>query len=284
MQAIPKVTQYTLGDGQYETQHRLARSEPRAVAHVSTRGRLPRHGPSDPAGGARRASSRTRSPACARSRRASGRPGCSRRCRARRTTASTRTNGATYTTPPLTQDLRLSGPLFADLWVTTTARGRRRQRPGDGRRSGRDLDRADRGWLAGSFRAVDPTRSRYVGGQLLQPWHPFTKDSTLVVSPGVPIELPVEIFPTNAVIKAGHSLRIAVGPNDFPHAVPPALQLASSLGGVVQVLHDPQHPSYVALPDARDVPEELQAAPGRESDPRLSPSRRPRRLTRIAAP
>jgi putative CocE/NonD family hydrolase len=171
------------------------------------------------------------------------------------------TNGVTYTTPPLAQDLRLSGPLFADLWVTTTAR--------DAVVSVRATDVAPdgtsteltAGWLAGSFRALDPTRSRYVGGQLLQPWHPFTKDSLLSVTPGAPIELPVEIFPTNAVLKAGHSLRIAVGPNDFPHAVPPALQLVSSLAGVVQVLHDPQHPSYVALPTLGPCPKGCKPLP-----------------------
>ena len=68
------------------------------------------------------------------------------------------------------------------------------------------------------------------------------------MSPGEPMELPIEVFPTNAVIKAGHSLQIAVGPNDFPHAVPPVSQLITSLAGVITVLHDPAHPSYVALP------------------------------------
>ena len=58
------------------------------------------------------------------------------------------------------------------------------------------------------------------------------------------------MFPTNAVIKAGHQLRLSVGPNDFPHAVPPLTQLVNSLGGMVTVLHDPAHPSYVALPGA----------------------------------
>jgi predicted acyl esterase len=104
------------------------------------------------------------------------------------------------------------------------------------------------GWLAASFRAVDPSRSRYVGGQLLQPWHPFTQASVLPVPAGQPMELPIEIFPTDAVIPAGHSLRVYVGPNDFPHAVPPLDQLTGELGGVVQVLHDPQHPSYLELP------------------------------------
>jgi uncharacterized protein len=171
------------------------------------------------------------------------------------------TNGVTYTTPPLAEDLRLSGPLFADLWVTTTAREAVVSvRATDVAPDGTSTE-LTAGWLAGSFRALDPTRSRYVNGQLLQPWHPFTKDSMLDVTPGAPIELPVEIFPTNAVIKAGRSLRIAVGPNDFPHAVPPALQLVGSLGGVVQVLHDPQHPSYVALPTLGTCPKGCKPLP-----------------------
>jgi uncharacterized protein len=97
-----------------------------------------------------------------------------------------------------------------------------------------------------------------VNGQLLQPWHPFTRASVLPVKAGEPMELPVEIFPTNAVIKKDHSLRIDVGGGDFPHALPPLPLSLNELGGVVNVLHDPQHPSYVALPtlgtQARNLP------------------------------
>ena len=158
------------------------------------------------------------------------------------------TSGVTYTTQPFTQDFRFSGPVFADLWVTTTAQDAVVSvRVNDVGPDGSVTDVTD-GWLAASFRAVDPTHSRYVNGQLMQPWHWFTKDSVLPVTPGQPTELPIEVFPTNAVIKAGHSLQIAVGPNDFPHAVPPVSQLSASLAGVVTVLHDPAHLSYVALP------------------------------------
>ena len=113
------------------------------------------------------------------------------------------------------------------------------------------------GWLAASFRKLDPTRSRYVNGQLLQPWHPFTRDSVLPVPSGQPLEMQVEIFPTNAVIAKGHSLRIDVEGGDFPHATPPAPLLANELGGVVKLLHDPQHPSYIALPTLGSVSRNL---------------------------
>jgi hypothetical protein len=159
------------------------------------------------------------------------------------------TSGVSYTTAPLTHDLQFDGPLFADIWVSTTASDAVvTVRVTDVAPDGTSTELTD-GWLAASFRANDPTRSRYVGTQLMQPWHPFTRDSVLPVPAGQPVELPIEVFPTDAVIPAGHSLRLYVGPNDFPHAVPPFDQLTNELGGVVQVLHDPQHQSYLELPD-----------------------------------
>jgi uncharacterized protein len=156
--------------------------------------------------------------------------------------------GTSYTTAPLTNDLRLDGPMMADLWVSTSARDAvATLRVTDVAPDGSSTDLTD-GWLAASFRKLDPTRSRYVNGQLLQPWHPFTRDSVLPVPAGQPMEMQVEIFPTNAVIAKGHSLRIDVEGGDFPHAMPPAPLFANELGGVVNVLHDPQHPSYIALP------------------------------------
>jgi putative CocE/NonD family hydrolase len=158
------------------------------------------------------------------------------------------TSGVSYTTAPLAQDLPFNGPLFADVWVSTTASDAVvTVRVTDVAPDGTSSELTD-GWLAGSFRALDSSRSRYVNGQLLQPWHPFTQASALPVKAGEPIELPVEIFPTDAVVPAGHRLRLYVGPNDFPHAVPPLSQLTGSLAGVVQVLHDPQHASYLELP------------------------------------
>lgn len=165
--------------------------------------------------------------------------------------------GTSFTTPPLASDLHLDGPMLADLWVSTTARDAvATVRVTDVAPDGTSTDLTD-GWLAASFRAVDPTRSRYVNGQLLQPWHPFTQASVLPVTAGKPMELPVEIFPTNAVIPKGDSLRLDVEGGDFPHAMPPLPLFANQLGGVVQVLHDPQHPSYVALPTLGGPPQKL---------------------------
>lgn len=165
---------------------------------------------------------------------------------------------AVYTTKPLRRKLELSGPILANLWVRTSASDavvtvRVKDVAPDG-----TATELTAGWLAGSFRAVDPKRSRYVPTRrdagdkgsrvLLQPWHPFTRESVLPVPAGEPIELPVEVFPTRATVKRGHRLRITVAGGDFPHQLPPLPQLAGSLAGRVEVLTEPGHRSYVELP------------------------------------
>jgi putative CocE/NonD family hydrolase len=160
----------------------------------------------------------------------------------------------TYTTPPMTQDLKLDGPVLANLWVSTTARDAVvSARVTDVAPDGTSTELAG-GWLAASFRRLDASRSRFVRGWLLQPYHPFTRASVLPVTPGEPMQLAVEAFPINAVIKKGHRLRLDVGPSDFPHAVPPAPQEANLAGGEVTLLHDAQHASYVALPALGSCP------------------------------
>jgi hypothetical protein len=156
--------------------------------------------------------------------------------------------GVTYTTPPLTSDLRLAGPVLANLWVSTTASDAVvNARVTDVAPDGTSTELSG-GWLAASFRRVDASRSRFVKRRMLQPFHPFTRESMLPVTAGEPMELAVEVFPLNAVIRTGHSLRVAVGPSDFPHSAPPLPQQANLTGGMVSLLHDAQHPSYVELP------------------------------------
>lgn len=155
---------------------------------------------------------------------------------------------AVWTTPPLRDALRLNGPILADLWITTTARDAAvTVRLTDVSLSGRSTE-ISAGWLAASMRAVDEQRSRYLGGELLQPWHPFTARAQLPVTPGAPMRLRVEVFPTSAVVARGHRLRVAVTPADFPHQLPTAPQLADGLGGRVEVLTGAERPSHVTLP------------------------------------
>jgi hypothetical protein len=160
--------------------------------------------------------------------------------------------GAVYTSPPLKRPLDLVGPFMANLWVTSTASDAVvTVRVADVAPDGTSSELTT-GWLAASFRELDRTRSRYVDGTLLQPWHPFTRSSFVPLESGVPTKMQVEIFPTAASIQPGHSVRISVNPADFPHQLPPLPQFLDSVGGQVEILTEPGHASFVELPGLGD--------------------------------
>ena len=155
---------------------------------------------------------------------------------------------ARYDTAPMTAPYYLNGPVQADLWISTTAMNagvsvRLSEVAPDG-----TAKALSNGLLTASFRAVDPSRSRTLDGEMIQPWHPFTADSRLPVTPGEPMLLQVEIFPTSAMIAEGHRLRISVGPSDIPHGLPPLPDLLPSVLGAMTILSDAEHPSSVVLP------------------------------------
>ncbi len=161
----------------------------------------------------------------------------------------------TFTTVAMAQDMAINGPIEADIHASTTSANaglsvRVTDVAPDG--SSREITN---GVLTFSFRAVDdanPTTLRLNDAQgqpqRLRPWHPFTQASLLPVPAGQPVLLPIEIFPSSFVIKKGHKLRIAVGPSDFPHGLPPLPDLLASLGGITQVYADPQRPSSIVVP------------------------------------
>lgn len=154
----------------------------------------------------------------------------------------------TYTTAPMNEDFKVSGPIAAKIFAKTTARElvlsvRLTDVAPDG--SSREITA---GWLAASHRAVDENKSRFLDGENIQPWHPFTKTAVKEVTPNEAMELDVEIFPSNFVIKEGHRLRIAIGPSDFPHSMSPAPQLYDQLGGTATILNNEEYPSSVVLP------------------------------------
>jgi putative CocE/NonD family hydrolase len=154
----------------------------------------------------------------------------------------------TYTSPPLEDELVINGPIQADVWVTTTGGAATvsvavSAVAPDGTSRG-----LTNGLLTAEHRAVDPSRSRHLDGQSIQPWHPFTQEAALPVVAGRPMLLPIELFPTSAVLAPGHRLRITIAPFDVPHALPALPGSLGSIGGLTRVLSDAAHPSSVVLP------------------------------------
>ena len=102
------------------------------------------------------------------------------------------------------------------------------------------------GWQVLSQRALDTKRSRYLDGELIQPYHPFTKASKSRVPAGKVVPVDVEVFPTGAAIKPGHRLRLSIAAFDVPHLLPPL----TDLGQIAPLtLHASNaYPSVVTIP------------------------------------
>lgn len=153
-----------------------------------------------------------------------------------------------YETPYQTSDLYINGPIQADIWVATT----KSEAAVSVRVDAVDiLGKAtplSTGLQAVSHRAVDTTRSRYVKGVMIQPWHPFTEAARLPVIPGQPMLVPVEVFPTAALIRKGQKLRIAISASNQAMGVWPKPQEAQAAGGVTTIFNDAARPSSVVLP------------------------------------
>jgi putative CocE/NonD family hydrolase len=155
----------------------------------------------------------------------------------------------TFDTTPMTSDFYINGPIEADVWMSTNVGAAALSvRVDDVSADGKTITPLANGLLAAAYRAVDTTRSRYLQGEMIQPWHPFTEASMLPVKKNEPMLLPVEIFPAAALIRAGHSLRIAVSSSNQSQGgwSLPMQKLADK--GVTTIYNDTDHPSSVVLP------------------------------------
>ncbi|MGB7615427.1 MAG: CocE/NonD family hydrolase C-terminal non-catalytic domain-containing protein, partial [Pseudolabrys sp.] len=139
---------------------------------------------------------------------------------AQSTTLSYDTTGAglTFSTAPLTEKLEITGPVAAKLWVsseTTDADLFLVLRAFDP--AGKEVTfigsndprvPVGLGWLRASHRKLDPELSRPY-----RPWH--THDEERPLTPGEPVDVDVEIWPTSIVLPPGHRLALTVRGKDY---------------------------------------------------------------------
>lgn len=163
-------------------------------------------------------------------------------------TVETLQNAINYETGLMTEDYYLNGPIQADIWLSSTApEAAINVRVDDVGTDGvaRPLTN---GLMSASFRAVDPSRSRTLKGVMIQPWHPYTLASKQALNPGEIVKVPVEIFPTAAVIKPGHRLRISISASNQAQGVWSTPDQARANGGITTIYNNATHPSSVVLP------------------------------------
>lgn len=155
--------------------------------------------------------------------------------------------GATFDFPVQGKALRFDGTSMARLFVSTTrADAFVTARLEDVSASGQSAPLSN-GWQLLSLRKVDPTKSVYRDGRMIQPWHPDTRASVQTVAPGTVYELDVEIFPTAALLPVGDSLRLAIQTSDEPHATPALPTAINAAGGTLTIYSSEQYPSALVF-------------------------------------
>jgi putative CocE/NonD family hydrolase len=158
--------------------------------------------------------------------------------------------GLTYTTPPLQKDTELTGLVKATVYAELTSAKDATLVAvlSDVDPAGGSSNQVTAGFLLASQRAVDPKKSWYSPeGDLIRPWHPFTRASQEPVTPGDANEYQIEIYPTSQVFKKGHQIRLTIGTADTPATETPLTDLVNETG-TITLLHGPQYPSNVLLP------------------------------------
>ena len=120
-------------------------------------------------------------------------------------------------TPPLAEDTEITGPLAAQLWVSSTTEDmdlfltlRNIDSTGNDvleiGQQGQPVPVA-KGWLRVSHRELDPDLSRPY-----RPYHNHLRRHWL--TPDELVEVQVEIWPTSMVFKKGHRIRLDIQPRD----------------------------------------------------------------------
>lgn len=156
-------------------------------------------------------------------------------------------SGVVFETAPLTSSLRMLGPINARLYASSLT--------GDGMlavnvsRVGTDgtVERLTGGWQVISLAKLDRSRSEILDGEVIQPWHPFTRESQRVRAPGEVTPIDVEIFPTGARIAPGERLRISVTAFDVPHLLP-GLPLLAGMLSPITLYNSSTYPSRITFP------------------------------------
>jgi hypothetical protein len=133
-------------------------------------------------------------------------------------TYDTSSDGLTFSTEPMTEAMEITGPVAAKLWVSSDTTD------ADLFLVLRVFDPQDKeitfigsndprvpvglGWLRASHRKLDPKESK--------PHRPYhTHDEEQPLTPGTPVELDVEIWPTSIVVPVGYRLALTVRGKDY---------------------------------------------------------------------
>ena len=110
------------------------------------------------------------------------------------------------------------------------------------------------GQLVTSLREYDSARSEFApNGDVIDPYLKLTLSSRKPVTPGKAVAVDIGLLPTEALIKAGHRLRVDVFAMNLPRGLPLRPLLNASQLKPQHIQLDPDNPSFVNLPVSKPL-------------------------------
>ena len=159
--------------------------------------------------------------------------------------------GVAFYTAPMAEDVEITGPLSANLWVSSSSEDmdifitiRHYDEKGeeimDTGQQGTPVPVA-KGWLRVSHRELDEEKSL--------PYRPYHKHQRrLRLEPGEIVQVQVEIWPTSMVFKKGHRMRVDIQPRDGVGSAGYLHYHADYNTGTNTIHTGGQYESYLLLP------------------------------------
>ncbi len=159
--------------------------------------------------------------------------------------------GIALETPPLPQDMEITGPVAASFWVSSSTEDMDlfltlRNIDADGNeiletgQQGAPVPVA-KGWLRVSHRELDP--------ELSLPYRPYHRHQRRhYLTPGEIVKVDVEIWPTSMVFRRGHRIRLDIQPRDGVGSASYMHYHADYNSGTNTIHAGGKHESFLLLP------------------------------------
>ena len=139
-----------------------------------------------------------------------------------------------YTSPPLSEDVEVTGPVTVELWASTSA--------------------PDTDFTAKLVDVYPDGRAMNLCEGIIRARYRASQETPSLVTPGAVYPFRIDLWATSTVFKAGHRIRLEISSSNFPHFEPnPNTGHALGQDDILEradqeVFHDARHPSHIMLP------------------------------------
>jgi putative CocE/NonD family hydrolase len=139
-----------------------------------------------------------------------------------------------YSTPPLAQDVEVTGPIVVKLWAASSA--------------------PDTDFTAKLVDVAPSGYARNLTDGIIRARYRASAAKATLIEPGKVYEYTIDLWATSNLFKASHRIRVEISSSNFPrfdrnpNTGHPFAQDAELRPAMQTILHDAEHPSHIVLP------------------------------------